>query len=92
MNLSILNEIKLKQLERSLIEKANEIQIKQDKTVFDYAVLLETVIECRKIQAELVSIQTKRKAYSLEELEAFIAEYRKYENLPCRELFFNRGN
>lgn len=42
MNLSVLNEIKLKQLERSLVERANEIQIKQDKTVFDYAVLLVT--------------------------------------------------
>lgn len=92
MNLSVLNEIKLKQLERSLVERANEIQTKQEKTVLDYAVLLETVIECRKIQAELFAIQTKRKAYSLEELEAFIAEYQKYENLPCRELFFNRGN
>lgn len=92
MNLSVLNEIKLKQLERALVEKANEIEIKQEKTALDYAVLLETVVECRKIQAELFAIKTKRKAYSSDELEAFIAEYRKYENMPCRELFFNRGN
>lgn len=31
MNLSVLNEIKLKQLERALVEKANEIEIKQEK-------------------------------------------------------------
>lgn len=92
MNLSVLDEIKLKQLERALVEKANEIQAKQEKTVLDYAVLLETVVECRKIQAELFAMQTKRKAHSIEELETFIAEYREYENLLCRELFFNQGN
>lgn len=39
-----------------------------------------------------LSLDREIKAYSLEELESFIAEYRKYENLPCRELFFNQGN
>ncbi|MFA9500516.1 hypothetical protein ACERCG_08870 [Mannheimia sp. E30BD] len=33
MNLSVLDEIKLKQLERSLVEKANEIEMKKEKSL-----------------------------------------------------------
>lgn len=92
MSLYVLEESRLRCLERMLVEKADKIGGKKDKTLLDYAELLETVLECRKIQDQIIAIKKRREIFSEQALEALIDEYRRNENMPCRELFFSKGD
>lgn len=92
MNLAVLEEARLKSIERILVEKGNQIDAKKDKTLLDYALLLETVVEYRNIQDQIFALQNKRATYTEQELERLITEYKQHENMPCKDLFFNRGD
>lgn len=57
----------------------------------DYVELLEIVVECRKIQDQIIEIKRQREKLSEQELEILIEKYRQNEDMPCRELFFSKG-
>lgn len=91
MSLYVLEESRLRCLERMLIEKSEKIDGKREKTLLDYVELLEIVVECRKFQDQILEIKRQREKLSEQELEILIEKYRQNEDMPCRELFFSKG-
>lgn len=91
MNLQVLDEAKLKLLERILVDKAAKLEAKKDKILLDYAVYLETIQECRDIQAKIFAIKEERENLSQLQLNALIAKLQLNENMPSQEEFMNGG-
>ncbi|MGX2974423.1 hypothetical protein ACWIUH_05195 [Ursidibacter arcticus] len=89
MKLNVLEEVRLKLLEKEIVDRVNKLESKKDKTDLDYAILLELLIEAHQIQDEIFTIKKQRELLTIDDVAKIISDYQKKDNMPDKEFFMD---